>query len=62
MKYIVIARTWGDGEAFAGRRIWSQEFKSRRAAEEALAFLKGKECEVILIRDDGSDMSVGEAA
>lgn len=62
MKYIVIARDWGDGESFAGRRLWSQEFKSRRAAEAALAFVKKGECDAILIRDDGSDMSVGEAA
>ena len=40
MTYIVIAVGFGDGEGDHGGRIWSQEFRTRRAAEEAATWLQ----------------------
>jgi len=38
--YILIAMMWGGDEDFLDRRIWSQEFRTRGAAEAAMIELK----------------------
>ena len=51
--YILVAMTWGDDEIGTGRRIWSQEFRTRIAAENAMAELKKWDADIaVTIFDD----------
>lgn len=38
--YVVIAITFGDGEAHFGHRVWSERFENRVAAEQACQFIQ----------------------
>ena len=54
--YVLVAMTYGDGEVDVGRRIWSQEFRTRRAAEAAMIELKKWDADIhITIFDDFED-------
>ena len=59
--YILVAMTWGDDEGTTksrgfgrnGCRIWSQEFRTRIAAENAMAELKKWDADIaVTIFDD----------
>jgi hypothetical protein len=54
--YILVAMTWGDDSADsigAGKRIWSQEFRTRHAAESCMTELKKWDDDIrITIFDD----------
>lgn len=51
MKYVVVAVTLGDGETNFGRRLFSQEFSTRDAAEACASFLRRGDTEVTVIED-----------
>jgi len=53
--YILVAMTWGDGDSNenTGKRIWSQEFRTRQAAEATMAELKKWDTDIrVTIFDD----------
>jgi len=53
--YILVAMTWGDGDSndTTGKRIWSQEFRTRRQAEACMVELKKWDADIaVTIFDD----------
>lgn len=57
MKWIVIAIGNGDSQSensYTGERIWSQEFNSEAAAQEALTWFKDRGVRRVIVIADGS--------
>lgn len=46
-RYILIARSWGDGEEFAGKRLFAVEFHNADVAQAALEWIAPVGSEII---------------
>ena len=52
--YIVIAKCWGDGETHPGIRVWSHDFQTKDAAQEAFDFLSQSDLIRVKLIEDRS--------